>query len=154
MSAYEMPDFEYHNKIMGIAQEQAQASRSEGGVPVGAVLVKDRDVVSTGYNRRVQDDDPTAHGEIDCIRNAGRQKSYSDMALYTTLSPCKMCTGAILQFGIGQVIVGEKQNFGGNLPLLRDQGVRVTLLSNADCVQMMADFIDEHPGLWKEDIAA
>jgi cytosine deaminase len=147
-------DFERHKKMMTLALEQARTSQSEGGVPIGAVLVKSDKVISTGYNRRVQDNDPTAHGEIDCIRNAGRKDSYTDMTLYTTLSPCKMCSGAILQFNIGQVVVGERQNFKGNISLLEKHGVNVALLSDDRCINMMSTFISENPDLWKEDIAA
>jgi len=140
-------------KFLRLALEQAQKSYAEGGVPVGAVLVKDGTVIATGHNRRVQAGDPVAHGEMDCIRQAGRQRNYKGCALYTTLSPCMMCTGTILQFGVMRVVVGEALNFPGNIDLLRQRGVEVLLLNDEDCVRLMRKFIAERPELWLEDIA-
>ena len=140
-------------KMMGLAYQQAYKSYLEGGVPVGAVMVKDGEVISAGHNKRVQDGDPTAHGEIDCLRRAGRQSSYNGVTLYTTLSPCMMCSGAILQFGVTRVVIGENRNFRGNIEFLRSHGVQVDLLEDKKCTELMDNFIKEKPGLWDEDIA-
>jgi creatinine deaminase len=138
---------------MRLAYEQALKSYKEGGLPIGAVLVKDNSVLAAGHNRRVQDGDPIAHGEMDCLRRAGRLPSYAGTALYTTLSPCMMCSGTVLQFGIPALIIGEDRNFPGNPDFLRRHGVEVTLLQDADCIELMRRFIAEKPGLWNEDIA-
>lgn len=140
-------------KMMGLAYQQAYKSYLEGGVPVGAIMVKDGKVISAGHNRRVQDGDPTAHGEIDCLRRAGRKSSYNGVTLYTTLSPCMMCSGAILQFGVTRVVIGENRNFRGNIEFLRSHGVRVDLLADKKCMELMDNFIKEKPDLWNEDIA-
>lgn len=139
--------------FMRLAFEQAQKSYEEGGLPIGAVMVEGGEVIASGHNRRVQDGDPTAHGEIDCIRRAGRRARYDSVTLYTTLSPCMMCSGTVLQFGIPRVVVGEDENFPGNLSFLRDHRVGVRLLNDPDCVALMRRFISEHPELWDEDIA-
>lgn len=142
-----------HAAFMRIAYEQALKSYREGGLPIGAVMVENEDVIAHGHNRRVQDGDPTAHGEMSCLRNAGRRARYDDVTMYTTLSPCMMCTGTILQFGIRSVVVGENVNFPGNIEFLRAQGVNVVLLDDADCKELMNRFIRERPDLWDEDIA-
>jgi cytosine deaminase len=136
-----------------LAYEQAQKSYDEGGLPIGAVIVRDDVVLAAGHNRRVQDGDPTAHGEMDCLRRAGRQRRYQDVTLYTTLSPCLMCAGTIVQFGIPRVVVGEKRNFPGNVEFLRSYGVDVRVLNDELCERLMARFIAERPELWDEDIA-
>lgn len=107
-----------------------------------------------GHNRRVQDGDPIAHGEMDCLRKAGRRGEYAGITLYTTLSPCMMCSGAILQFGIKSVVIGDAENFPGNITFLQQHGVDVTVLDDPDCIALMARFIKERPELWHEDIAA
>jgi cytosine/creatinine deaminase len=135
------------------AYRQALASYDEGGLPIGAVMVEETTVVAEGHNRRVQDGDPTAHGEIDCIRRAGRRARYDSITLYTTLSPCMMCSGTIVQFGIPRVVIGEAVNFSGNPDFLRSHGVDVTVLDDAECIALMARFIAEKPELWDEDIA-
>lgn len=135
------------------AYRQALASYEEGGLPIGAVMVVDGEVIAEGHNRRVQDGDPTAHGEMDCLRRAGRRSRYDDVTLYTTLSPCMMCSGTIVQFGIPRVVVGEAQNFPGNPQFLRDHAVDVTILDDAACLALMRRFIQERPDLWDEDIA-
>jgi cytosine/creatinine deaminase len=135
------------------AFEQALKSYNEGGLPIGAVMVERGEVIARGHNRRVQDGDPTAHGEMDCLRRAGRRGRYDQVTLYTTLSPCMMCAGTIVQFGIGRVVIGEDRNFPGNAGFLRDHGVDVRLLDDPDCVELMARFIRERPDLWDEDIA-
>jgi cytosine/creatinine deaminase len=144
---------ERHAAFMRIAYEQALKSYREGGLPIGAVLVEDDNVIAHGHNRRVQDGDPTAHGEMSCLRNAGRRARYDGVTMYTTLSPCMMCAGTILQFGIHSVVVGENVNFPGNIDLLRAQGVDVILLNDSDCRELMDRFIRERPDLWDEDIA-
>lgn len=139
--------------FMQQAFQQALISYNEGGLPIGAVMVEKGAVISAGHNRRVQDGDPTAHGEMDCLRKAGRRPRYDRVTLYTTLSPCMMCTGTVLQFGIGRVVVGENRNFPGNIELLRSHGVDVVLLDDPECIALMRRFIAERPELWDEDIA-
>lgn len=140
-------------EMMRRAYEQAKQSFEEGGVPVGAVLVDGNEILAEAHNRRVQDGDPIAHGEMSCLRAAGRRKSYRSTTLYTTLSPCMMCAGTIAQFGIPRVVVGERANFTGNVEFLRSQGVDVTVLDDPACTRLMAKFIAESPDLWFEDIA-
>ncbi len=142
-----------HGRYMKIALEEARASYSEGGVPVGAVMVEAGKIVGRGHNRRVQDDNPVSHGETDCMKNAGRRSDYAAVTMYTTLSPCMMCAGTIVQFGIGCVVIGEAKNFPGNEEFLRSHGVEVIVLDDPDCTQMMSEFIAERPDLWFEDIA-
>ena len=140
-------------QFLRVAYEQALKSYNEGGLPIGAALVESGNVVAAGHNRRVQDGDPIAHGEMDCFRKAGRRVRYEGVTLYTTLSPCMMCSGTILQFGVKRAVVGENRNFPGNIDLLQSRGVTVRLLDDADCIALMARFIQEHPDLWDEDIA-
>jgi len=142
-----------HAYFMGLALKQAQKGYDTGGVPVGAVLVEAGDVIGQGYNKRWQDGDPIAHGEMDCIRNAGRRARYDKTTLYTTLSPCMMCAGTIIQFGIKTVVIGEEVNFSGNADFLREKGVHVIVLNDKACKALMAQFINEKPELWDEDIA-
>ena len=139
--------------FMRIALEEARQGYREGGVPVGSVLVENGRSVAQGHNRRVQEGDPIAHGEMDCLRRAGRRPHYRNTVLYTTLSPCMMCTGTILQFGIPRVVVGERSNFEGHCEFLAERGVDVVLLHDPDCIDLMARFIRERPELWNEDIA-
>ena len=140
-------------KFLRLAYEEAARGYAEGGVPVGAVMVKHSKLIARGHNRRVQHDDPVSHGETDCLRNAGIREDYGDVALYTTLSPCMMCTGAILHFGIKRVVIGENQNFSGNIDFLTERGVDVVLLDDPECIELMAKFIRERPDIWFEDIA-
>ena len=149
MDAAHDPDFEF----MTAALEQAEKSYREGGLPIGAVMVEDGRIVARGHNKRVQEGDPIAHGEMDCLRNAGRRRRYDTITLYTTLSPCMMCSGTVLQFGIPRVVVGEDVTFPGNPHFLRQHGVEVRLLSDERCRQLMERFIREKPELWDEDIA-
>ena len=142
-----------HQEFMRVALDQALKSYEEGGLPIGAAMVESGKVIACGHNRRVQDGDPIAHGEMDCLRKAGRRPRYDGITLYTTLSPCMMCSGAILQFGIKEVVVGEDRNFPGNLEFLRDHGVQVVLLNDPECISLMQRFIRERPDLWDEDIA-
>ena len=139
-------------EMMAVALAQAQASLATGGVPVGAVLAVGSDIVAAGHNERVQRGDPVAHGEIACLRNAGRQSSYRGMTMYTTLSPCPMCTGAILLFQIPRVVVGEAGTFAGDLDFLAGQGVSVTLLNDEGCMAVMREFQERYPAVWSEDI--
>lgn len=144
---------ETDRKFLQIAYEEALAGFEEGGCPIGSVLAEGHRLIAQGRNQRVQGGDPIAHGEMDCLRKAGRQKSYRAMTLYTSLSPCMMCSGTIVQFGIPRVVVGENANFGGNEDFLRSRGVEVILADDADCIALMQRFIAEKPELWAEDIA-
>jgi creatinine deaminase len=139
-------------RFLRMAFEEANAGFDEGGCPIGSVLAEGECLIASGRNQRVQQGDPIAHGEMDCLRKAGRQKSYRRMTLYTSLSPCMMCTGTIIQFGIPRVIVGEATNFPGNPGLLRERGVEVIIADDPDCIALMARFIREKPELWNEDI--
>lgn len=139
--------------FMKLALEQAKKSYEEGGVPVGATMVEDGNVIASGHNKRVQENDPIAHGEMDCMRSAGRRSRYDNVTLYTTLSPCMMCSGTIVQFGIKRVVIGENRNFEGNIQFLKDNGVDVLLLDDDGCKNLMDKFIKERPELWDEDIA-
>jgi cytosine/creatinine deaminase len=132
---------------------EAAMSLSVGGLPIGAVLARGGTLVAAGHNQRVQRGDPIAHGEMDCLRNAGRLQTYRDLTLFTTLSPCMMCSGTIVQFKIPKVIIGENQTFGGNEDFLRARGVEVIVLDDDRCVAMMREFQQKFPGVWKEDIA-
>jgi cytosine deaminase len=131
----------------------ARESLSQGGVPIGAALVRGGEVIAVGHNERVQQGDPIAHGEMSALRAVGRQRSYRDTVMYTTLAPCAMCTGAILQFKIPRVVVGEDRTFPGEIGLLRSRGVEVEVLDDPRCAQMMAEFQRDHPEVWAEDIA-
>ncbi|WP_348773143.1 nucleoside deaminase [Leisingera sp. HS039] len=140
-------------RLLRIAYEEARAGFDEGGCPIGSVLAREGQVVAQGRNQRVQKGDPIAHGEMDALRKAGRQRSYRDTVLYTSLSPCMMCSGTIVQFGIPRVVIGDTQNFGGNEEFLRSRGVEVVIAEDPDCIALMELFIRERPELWAEDIA-
>ena len=144
---------ETDQKFLKIAYDEAKAGFDEGGCPIGSTLAKGVELIAQGRNQRVQGSDPIAHGEMDCLRKAGRQKTYKGMTLYTSLSPCMMCAGTIVQFGIDRVVVGENINFGGNEGFLSDRGVEVIVANDPDCVALMKRFINERPELWAEDIA-
>ena len=131
---------------------EAKKSADTGGLPIGSVLARGDRIIASGHNQRVQNGDPIAHGEMDCLRNAGRQKTYSDTTLYTSLSPCMMCSGTIVQFKIPRVVINDTQNFGGNESFLRENGVEVVDLAHTDSIALMARFIAENPALWNEDI--
>ncbi|MDH3472968.1 MAG: nucleoside deaminase [Rhodospirillales bacterium] len=141
------------SRFMKEALAEAQGGYDEGGVPVGSVMVEDGRVIARGRNKRVQEGDPIAHGEMDCIRAAGRRPGYRKVTLYTTLSPCLMCSGTILQFEIPRVVVGEDRNFEGDTGFLAERGVEVVMLDDPDCIALMERFIREKPELWNEDIA-
>ncbi len=140
-------------KFLRMAYDEAKGGYDEGGCPIGSVLARGDDLVSRGRNQRVQQGDPIAHGEMDALRKAGRQKTYRDTTLYTSLSPCMMCTGTIIQFGIPRVVIGENTTFGGNEDFLRSKGVEVIVADDPDCIALMTRFIEEKPELWNEDIA-
>jgi cytosine/creatinine deaminase len=139
-------------ELMAAALAQARESLEAGGVPVGAVLASGSEVIAAGHNERVQQGDPVAHGEISALRNAGRRPNYAGTTLYTTLSPCQMCTGAILLFQIPRVVVGEARTFEGDLDFLRERGVEVVLLDDPACVAAMEEFQARYPEVWSEDI--
>ncbi len=136
------------------AIEEAKAGRSEGGIPIGAVLVHEGRIIGRGHNQRVQRGSVIHHAEMNCLENAGRQSAgiYLRCVLYTTLSPCPMCTGAILLYGIPRVVIGENVTFTGSEDSLRAAGVEVEILEDAECIRMMREFIERHPELWNEDI--
>ncbi|MCY1232291.1 tRNA-specific adenosine deaminase [compost metagenome] len=135
------------------AYQAAQESLAEGGIPIGAAIARDGEVFASGHNERVQNADPIAHGEMSALRTAGRQRSYRDTTLYTTLAPCAMCAGTIIQFKIPRVVVGEAHTFDGELDLLRSRGLEVVVLDDPRCVDMMRSFQADKPELWAEDIA-
>jgi cytosine/creatinine deaminase len=139
--------------LLNIALEEAREGHVEGGIPVGAALFdKKGRLLGRGHNRRIQEGDPSIHGETDAFRKAGRQQSYRDKIMVTTLAPCWYCSGLIRQFNIGTVIVGESVNFAGGIDWLRQNGVNVIDLHSAECVQLMSGFIHAHPEIWNEDI--
>jgi cytosine deaminase len=139
--------------MLAVALEEAQAGLAEGGIPIGAALfTRSGELLGRGHNRRVQHDDPSAHGETDAFRNAGRRRSYRDTVMVTTLSPCWYCSGLIRQFGIGAVIIGQSRTFAGGADWLRECGVSVTDLDSAQCRELLEAFIAAHPEIWNEDI--
>jgi creatinine deaminase len=145
-----------HNKtmddFMAAAIAEAKQGLSEGGIPIGSVIIKDGEIVGKGHNKRVQDSDPVTHAEIDCLRNAGRIGNYQETTLYSTLMPCYLCAGAVVQFGIKKVIAGESATFAGAKEFMESHGVEVVDLNLDECKQMMSKFIQEKPELWNEDI--
>lgn len=140
------------DEFMQAAIDEARQGRREGGIPIGSVLMRNGEIVSRGHNKRVQELDPIAHGEMDALRNAGRQRTYRDTVLYTTLMPCFMCAGTIVQFKIPKVVVGEARTFGESKEFLESHGVEVQILDLPECVDMMQEFIQAEPTLWNEDI--
>jgi len=140
------------DEFMRLAIDEAKRGESEGGIPIGSVLVKNGKVIAQGHNKRVQQNNPILHGEMDCLNNAGRIGSYRDTVIYSTLMPCFMCAGTIVQFKIPKVIVGESQTFNGAREFMESHGVEVVDLNLPECVDMMATFIKEKPELWNEDI--
>ena len=140
------------DNFMREAIAEAKQGLAEGGIPIGSVLVRRGKIISRGHNRRVQEQNPMKHAEIDCLINAGRVGSYSDTVLYSTLMPCYLCAGAVVQFNIPKVVVGEATTFAGAEGFMRDHGVEVVNLDLEECVQMMRKFIQENPTLWNEDI--
>lgn len=141
------------SKAFSLAKSQAQKSFEEGGLPIGSALVDGNgEVIGVGHNQRVQSADPTAHAEISCLRNAGLRSNYQDCTILTTLAPCSMCTGAILLFKIPRVIVGEATAFRGDLERLRDAGLEVIIMDDAQCIELMQRFMADNAETWKEDI--
>jgi cytosine/creatinine deaminase len=139
--------------LLETAIAEAQSGLKEGGIPIGAALFDNTGkLLGSGHNRRVQEGDPSAHGETDAFRRAGRQKSYRDKIMVTTLAPCWYCSGLVRQFGIGTVVVGESVNFRGGIDWLQENGIKVIDLASKECVAMLAKFIAENPALWHEDI--
>jgi len=142
-----------YQAMMAVALDEARLGLAEGGIPIGAALFdRDGNILGRGHNRRVQDGDPSAHGETDAFRKAGRQRSYGNTVMVTTLAPCWYCSGLIRQFNIGAVVVGESVNFQGGIEWLRENGVKVIDLHSEACIQMLGDFTRAHPELWAEDI--
>jgi creatinine deaminase len=139
-------------EFMKAALEEAKLSLQEGGIPIGAVLVRDNKIIGRGRNRRVQNNDPLAHAEIECLRNAGRIGSYKNIILLSTLMPCYLCAGAIVQFGIEKVIVGDSKSFRGAPEFMKDQWISVEEWDWYECMDLMEDFIKNNPKLWNEDI--
>jgi len=143
---------DYHD-MLRVAIDEARQGLAEGGIPIGAALFDGTGrLMGRGRNRRVQEGDPSVHGETDAFRKAGRQRSYRDKIIVTTLAPCWYCSGLVRQFNIGTVVVGESVNFSGGLAWLRENGVRVVDLHSAECIGMLADFIRANPDVWNEDI--
>ncbi len=148
-----MIDRQVAEAMLEIALDEARLGMAEGGIPIGAALfTRAGELVSRGHNRRVQQGDPSAHGETDAFRRAGRQRSYRDMVMVTTLAPCWYCSGLIRQFRIGAVVVGESRTFQGGVEWLRENGVEVVDLDRSDCRELLARFIAEKPEIWNEDI--
>ena len=140
------------DNFMKAAIDEAKQGLSEKGIPIGSILVKDGKIVGRGHNKRVQDGDPITHAEIDCLRNAGRVGSYAGTVLYSTLMPCYLCAGAVVQFGIKKVYAGESKTFPGAKEFMQSHGVEVIDLNDKECIDMMTDFIAKNPALWNEDI--
>ncbi len=139
-------------ELFETALAEAQQGFDEKGIPIGSILVEDGRIVGRGHNKRVQEGDAIAHGEMDCLRQAGRRRSYRNTTLFTTLSPCMMCSGTIVQFKIPRVVIGENQTFGGNEDFLRSRGVEVVVLNDLRCISLMKRFQDKYPDIWAEDI--
>jgi cytosine deaminase len=139
--------------MLEVAFAEAQQGLAEGGIPVGAAIFDQSGLlIGKGHNRRVQNGDPSTHGETDAFRNAGRQRSYRDLIMVTTLAPCWYCSGLVRQFGFGTLVVGDSKNFQGGVEWLRSLGVNVIDLNSQECVAMMADYIRKNPAVWHEDI--
>lgn len=142
-----------YQRMLQVAVGEARAGLAEGGIPIGAALfTRSGELLGAGHNRRIQENDPSVHGETDAFRKAGRQRSYRDKIMVTTLAPCWYCSGLVLQFRIGMVIVGESVNFAGGVDWLREKGVEVVDLASQECIDMLAEYIREHPEVWNEDI--
>ena len=142
-----------YNAMLQVALAEARQGLAEGGIPIGAALFDKAGILlGSGHNRRVQEGDPSVHGETDAFRKAGRQRSYRDKIMVTTLAPCWYCSGLVRQFKIGMVVVGEAVNFAGGIEWLRENGVNVIDLNSAECTKLLADYIAAHPEVWNEDI--
>ena len=153
MSADTNKDREKFEKMLQTAMAEARAGLAEGGIPIGAALfTREGTLLGKGHNRRVQEGDPSAHGETDAFRRTGRQRTYRDKIMVTTLAPCWYCSGLIRQFGIGTVVVGESVNFQGGVDWLRENGIKVIDLHSLECIELLAKYINKRPEVWKEDI--
>ncbi|HEX4284200.1 MAG TPA: nucleoside deaminase [Terracidiphilus sp.] len=153
MSAGTQHDLDLYKKMLEVALDEARLGRAEGGIPIGAALfTKAGELISRGHNRRVQQGDPSIHGETDAFRRAGRQRSYRHMVMVTTLAPCWYCSGLVRQFRIGTLVVGESRTFAGGLDWLRENGVEVIDLNDSACRELLEGYIAEHPEIWNEDI--
>jgi len=142
-----------YNAMLEVAIEEARLGLAEGGIPIGAALFdRQGNLLGRGHNRRIQESDPSVHGETDAFRKAGRQRRYRDTIMVTTLAPCWYCSGLVRQFGIETVVVGESVNFQGGVDWLRENGIEVIDLGSAECIQLLADYIASHPEIWNEDI--
>ena len=145
-----IPDY---NAMLDVAIGEARQGLAEGGIPIGAALfTRQGELLGAGHNRRIQEDDPSVHGETDAFRKAGRQRNYRDKIMVTTLAPCWYCSGLVVQFKIGTVVVGESENFTGGVDWLREKGVEVVDLRSQECITMLADYIKKNPEVWNEDI--
>ena len=148
-----MADVSLYQDMLAVAVDEARIGRAEGGIPIGAaVFTRGGELLSRGRNRRVQEGDPSVHGETDAFRRAGRQRSYRDLVMVTTLAPCWYCSGLVRQFNIGTLVVGESRTFAGGLDWLRENGVEVIDLDDEECRLLLEGFIAEHPEIWHEDI--
>jgi cytosine/creatinine deaminase len=150
MTSPRPPDY---RALLEVALAEARAGLAEGGIPIGAAVFRhDGTLLGRGHNRRVQEDDPSAHAETDAFRQAGRQRSYRDTIMVTTLAPCWYCSGLVVQFGIGMVVVGESRTFRGGIDWLRERGIAVVDLDSAECRELLTAYIAVHPDIWNEDI--
>ena len=142
-----------YEEMLAVAIEEAKTGLAEGGIPIGAALFdRQGNLLGSGHNRRIQEDDPSVHGETDAFRKAGRQRAYRDKIMVTTLAPCWYCSGLVRQFNIGTVVVGESVNFDGGIHWLKENGVEVIDLNSAECIEMLGTYIAENPEIWNEDI--
>ena len=148
-----MADLGFYQRMLAVALEEARVGLAEGGIPIGAALFRrDGELLSRGHNRRVQQGDPSVHGETDAFRRAGRQRSYRELVMVTTLAPCWYCSGLVRQFRIGTLVVGESRNFQGGIDWLRESGVQVIDLDDQACIDLMSGYIRGEPEVWNEDI--
>jgi cytosine/creatinine deaminase len=153
MVNYSESDRAGHDQMLRIAIEEARQGLAEGGIPIGAAIFeRSGTLLGRGHNRRIQENDPSIHGETDAFRRAGRQRTYRDKIMVTTLAPCWYCSGLVRQFGIPTVIVGETENFRGGIDWLRENGVEVIDLNSAECIKLLGDYIRANPAIWNEDI--
>jgi len=153
MTSHEQSDRGTHSRMLKIAIEEARQGLAEGGIPIGAAMFdRHGTLLGRGHNRRIQEDDPSIHGETDAFRRAGRQRTYRDKIMVTTLAPCWYCSGLVRQFGIPTVIVGESVNFRGGIDWLRENGVQIIELNSAECIKLLAEYIRANPAVWNEDI--
>lgn len=139
-------------RLLSVALDEAKVSLKDGGIPIGSVLVRGSEIISKGHNRRIQDSDPLAHAEIVCLRNAGRIKSFRGLTLVSTLMPCYLCAGSVVQFGLSRVVAGESRNFPGARQFMEDHAVEVVDLDDQECISTLQVFVMSNPDIWNEDI--